>query len=362
MSQPLPDKRPPKKGSQAARRKSAARRKRARRRTAKKYLLRSLLVLFTVLILAVFVLYQVMGAVFLGPSQKATDRITMSMLETSALKFIPRLYLSEEEIETIKNRGRQEPEEFTDTSLVVINTQPTEQTEVDPTVPVEPDLYVDEIVGPTYRGFMMVVRDPSRVIVGTSSSTFSSGSGGLRIADLAARYGAIGAINGGAFVDEGGHGNGGMPQGITYSEGKECVFSSDSSKVTVGFTADNILVVGKMSKTQAREMGLRDAVSFGPALIVNGETFQQSSGLNPRTAIGQRADGAVLLLVIDGRKANCPGATYDDLIEIMLRYGAVNACNLDGGSSSNMYYNGEIINVGVALTGSRRIPTAFIVR
>lgn len=112
-------------------------------------------------------------------------------------------------------------------------------------------------------------------------------------------------------------------------------------------------------------MGLRDAVSFGPALVVNGEPAQfegVSSGLNPRTAIGQRADGAVLMLVIDGRQVNSMGASMADLVDIMVRYGAVNACNLDGGSSSNMVYEGEVLNDGVAVTGSRRIPTTFIVQ
>ena len=106
-------------------------------------------------------------------------------------------------------------------------------------------------------------------------------------------------------------------------------------------------------------------MTFGPRLIVNGEPANvkgQSSGLNPRTAIGQRADGAVLLLVIDGRQASSLGATYADMINVLLEFDAVNAANLDGGSSSMMYYNGEYLNKGVMLTGSRKLPTAFIVR
>ncbi|MBO4297669.1 MAG: phosphodiester glycosidase family protein, partial [Clostridia bacterium] len=79
-------------------------------------------------------------------------------------------------------------------------------------------------------------------------------------------------------------------------------------------------------------------------------------------AIGQRADGAVLLLVIDGRQVNSLGAGMSDLISVMLEYGAVNAANLDGGSSSRLYYNGEFINDGVAVTGSRRLATTFIVK
>ncbi len=126
-----------------------------------------------------------------------------------------------------------------------------------------------------------------------------------------------------------------------------------------------MLVVGKFTSEQAVEKGLRDALAFGPALVVNGEAAQvsgSSSGLNPRTAIGQRADGAVLLLVIDGRQASSLGATYADMITVLLEYGAINAVNLDGGSSSLMYYKGEYLNKGVILTGDRDIPDGFIVR
>ncbi|MGN0184116.1 MAG: phosphodiester glycosidase family protein, partial [Aristaeellaceae bacterium] len=128
---------------------------------------------------------------------------------------------------------------------------------------------------------------------------------------------------------------------------------------------DDILVFGKFSGAEAQENHMRDALAFGPVLVSNGEPAPvtgASSGLNPRTAIGQRADGAVLMLVIDGRQATSLGATYADLIQVMLEYGAVNAVNLDGGSSSMLYFDGEYLNNGVALTGSRKLPTAFIVR
>ena len=161
-------------------------------------------------------------------------------------------------------------------------------------------------------------------------------------------------------------GNGGMPIGLVVSEGRVMKRATNDERNTViGFDQDNRLLIGKFTATQSQELGLRDAVSFGPALIVNGEPSAvagASSGLNPRTAIGQRSDGAVLMLVIDGRQVNSMGASMADLIEIMLRFGAVNAANLDGGSSSNLYYEGEYINDGVALTGSRDIPTSFIVR
>ena len=126
------------------------------------------------------------------------------------------------------------------------------------------------------------------------------------------------------------------------------------------------------------ENKIRDAVSFKDIddgdnnhftkLIINGTATELSgngSGANPRTAIGQRADGTVLMLVTDGRgAAGHLGATAQDLISIMQEYGAVNAANLDGGSSSAMYYNGAYEMTSVTLyysTSSWRLPTAFVV-
>ena len=84
--------------------------------------------------------------------------------------------------------------------------------------------------------------------------------------------------------------------------------------------------------------------------------------MNPRTAIGQREDGSVLLLVIEGRQTASLGATYLDLIDIMLEFGAVNAANLDGGMSSSMAYEGEEILNNCSIKGARDMPTAFVIK
>lgn len=108
-------------------------------------------------------------------------------------------------------------------------------------------------------------------------------------------------------------------------------------------------------------MGIRDALCYGPTLIVNGEKVEMSgygSGVNPRTAIGQRRDGAILLLVINGRQLSSLGATYSDLATILWDFGAVNAANLDGGTSTAMYYKGKIVNQILRL---RKLPTAIVV-
>ena len=129
---------------------------------------------------------------------------------------------------------------------------------------------------------------------------------------------------------------------------------------------------------QAMELGIRDGCCFGPVLVMDGaineEAYNSNSGFNPRTAIGQRSDGTVLFVCIDGRQAGSLGGTYKDIIDIMTEYGAVNACNLDGGSSTVMLYKdtcgkmGEkdevhmINNYSLLQEEPRRMPTFFMVR
>ena len=377
---------------------SRAQRQRLRkRRRTKRVIWRVALCLLTAVVLILIAALAAGLAAFRGPSQTMGDLLTVSMLETSALKFVPYIYYSADRVDAIVARNQvAEVTEETDTSMIVIappTPEPTAvpaatdapqelaQAEPEPVitqaptaspVPTTPPIIQEDgieiyaVKGSTYNGYMMIVRDPSRVTVGTCRDSFSGGAG-LKLEGIAERYNAIAAINGGGFADLNGSGNGGTPIGLVISEGKLLHKHDFDSihNITVGFNADNILMIGKYTTNEAQEKGLRDALAFGPVLVMNDEAAEVSglsSGLNPRTAIGQRADGAVLMLVIDGRQASSFGATYSDLIAIMLEYGAVNACNLDGGSSSLLYYRGDFVNNGVVLTGSRSLPDAFIVR
>ena len=134
----------------------------------------------------------------------------------------------------------------------------------------------------------------------------------------------------------------------------------------IGFDNDNKLVLGKMTSNEAKEKKIRDAVTCGPFLIINGEAYKVVGnggwGNAPRTAIGQRRDGIVLMFVAEGRKVGMPGADMDDLIEIMQRYGAYNASALDGGTSTVMVEDGKTINDPVNASGAhktRPIATGF---
>ena len=312
-------------------------------------------------ILLFWIIFFIFGAItilFKGPSPAARDLTVSTVMETSAAKFLARLYFSEEEIDAILARNTVAvPDAITDSDLIHITLHENRENAA--------DITVTDVSGPTFKGKMMIVSDPARLYVATPAA-FGLESGGLRVEEMVARDGAVAGINAGGFEDENGVGNGGVPLGIVIQNGVLTFGKPETNSIVIGFDNDHKLVVGYMSAAQALARGVRDAVSFvTPALIVNGVPSAVSGtggGLNPRTAIGQRADGAVLLLVIDGRQAHSIGASYKDIIDVMLEFGAVNAANLDGGSSTLMVYNDEIINVCASLYGSRKLPTAILVR
>lgn len=220
-----------------------------------------------------------------------------------------------------------------------------------------------DVYGPTFKGKMMIVHDPSRIKVATLDR-YGADLPGLKVEDFAKKYGATAAVNGGEFLDTNGVGKGGQPLGIVIKDG-EFRYGNESTVVSIiAFDDQDRLLVGRMSGKEAKEKHVRDAISYGPAFIVNGEPLEVSGtggGLNPRTVIGQRADGAVLLLAIDGRQTHSLGASFKDCIDVMMEYGAINAANLDGGSSTMMVYKGETVNSCASMYGSRRLPTAIIV-
>ena len=230
------------------------------------------------------------------------------------------------------------------------------------------DLYkLIEITGPTYKGFLVVLYDPSKISIATTAYL---GKRGQDILTVSQRENAIIAMNAGGFYDPDWNSNGALPHGTVFSNGQVVSDYADARMGGgfIGFTHEHKLVLGNMSKSQAIATGYRDAVEFGPYLIVNGKrSFIRGNGgwgIAPRTAIGQRRDGIVLMLVINGRLATSLGADMVDLTDIMERYGAYNAANLDGGSSSELVINGQIINTPVAggRYGLRDMSTFWVVK
>ena len=339
-----------------------------------RYCLRGLLAVLAVAATLLAGLCMIMDEVFNGPSETARNRLTMSLLEASATKWVPAVFVGEETVDQIRAKVAADlPDEQSDPSQVIIRAEDVLNSDEWADYP--DGLRVEEVSGDTYNAYVMLVRDPSRVYLGVSSKSFSRSKPGARLNQQIEVEGAAAAINGGAFFDNGTVSPevGSVPCGLVVSGGEVLWDDGRSYYGFAGFNEDNILVVSKtMSAGEAKEARIRDGCCYGPVLImnsaVNEEAYNTNSGFNPRTAIGQRADGTVILLCIDGRQAGSLGATYGDVIDVMVEYGAVNACNLDGGSSTVMLLRDEegkvqyVNNVSLLQEEPRRMPTFFMVR
>lgn len=323
-------------------------------------------------IIIAFLLLACIGVIYIlekGPSETAKTLFVTSCNESSAMGFLSTMFLSQEEVDEIMDKTKMkeiDEGESSDQELIVIDETTT-------TAPIE----IIDVVGSSYKGKLMIVHDPSKVFLGTVES-FGEWQGDT-VSGIIDRYNnmglnVVGGVNGGDFLDAGSYSYTALPLGIVISNG-EVVFNDYSNDYyhISGFTTDNKFVMGNLTIDEALALGIRDAVytvhETGPFLVMDGEALIDSvpdsatygGGKNPRTAIGQRADGSVLLLAIDGRQANSLGATFKDLAYIMLEYGAVNACAMDGGTSTQMVYNGEVLNNPYSPSGPRKCPTAWLV-
>ncbi len=354
---------------------------------------RNFLVAVTLAILAVFALLYTLNTIAHGPSETVRNALVQSAMQASATKWVPKLFLSEEEVRSIMDAGEEKIVEEVDfNDAVVPAAEVTDEvfhgSDPEDGPDISDGIEYRQVAAGTFRAYVMIVQDPSKVFVGVSSDKFSSAKRGQRIYEAAQKYGAIAAINAGEFADPGGTGTGAQPIGITYSEGK-LVWDDKKHRTFIGFDKNDRLIVSEgMTAERAAELGIRDAVSFqnGNVLIVteNGVTkcyyAPENNAKAQRTAIGQTADGKVILIVTDGRSASSIGATRDDIINMMIGYGAVTAGMLDGGSSAMMYYANYItkfdidenaldeyqklglVNKYKAFTKPRYLPTFIMVR
>lgn len=309
-----------------------------------------------------------------GPSKNARDIFVTTMLETGQMKFVVGLVMSDDKVQKIvDSNSLTAMEEEVDSDLIKVETDAS-----------QPDIELKEVSGNTFFGKMLIIKDPAKVKL----ATIYDGSWkeyGVTLDKLVTDNDAIAGVNGGLYFSD--SNKGGRPLGVVVRDSK--IEYNNTSGLAglymIGFDENNLLqiidIAGKSEsevENIVKENKIRDAVAFQEEssdannhfvkLIINGEKRDvkgSGSGANPRTAIGQRKDGTVLLLVTDGRGANGHlGATAGDLIEVMEEYGAVNAANLDGGSSSSMYYNGKYEMTSVTLyysNSSWRLPTGFVV-
>ncbi len=331
----------------------------------KRFLLIFLSICFVLFSGGMFVLY--------GPWTFVRETLITTAMTTMSHQYLARWFYGEDTINEVMSRQYViEPNENTDPDQIEFKEpeEPVYANEYERQIlekDNEDDIYkIIPISGDHYKGYLVAVYDASKVKIATTKYL---GVRGQSTKVIARDNNALVAMNAGGFYDPDWNSNGSTPHGTVIKDGK-IIWDYEDANVGggfIGFTYENKLVLGKMTKEQALNMGMRDAIEFGPFLIVNGKpAFVKGNGgwgIAPRSAIAQRQDGIVLMLVIDGRRTESVGADLVDVTEILMNYGAYNAANLDGGSSSSLIVNQEVYSRPVAggEEGLRNLATAWIV-
>ena len=312
-----------------------------------------------------------------GPISYFRDLLVTTAMTTMTHRYFAYVLYSEEQVDKILDNNRIiESNESTDTSA--INFNPDFGSDSYESIYEEQILKKDEgneiykvidLKGDSWKGYMVVIYDPANVQLVFSSSY---GKGGDFLSDMAKEKNALIAMNASGVKTSVGKNpvtGTAILNGKVYAKGKNI----NKGGGLIGFTKDNVLMLTKKSAKEAIADGMDRAVEFGPFLIVNGKasTFKGNGGwgIANRSAIGQRQDGIVLFVVIDGRQSGSVGISMPDLVELFQKYKAYNAANLDGGGSSSLYAKrtltskGELINnpVGYGYSGQRRLPNAWMV-
>ena len=319
------------------------------RRPWGKYAISSLVSIVAEAALLLFLLY--------GPIAFFRELIITSAMTTLSHQYYATTLYSDETIQEVLDKNK-----------VIDSTLTTDTGNIDTPQVRENEIHVKAITGSGYKGFVMEITDPSWVRLGIPQNF---GTKGQKIPRLIEDYNAVAGINAGGFGDANGWGNGGRAIGLVMVDG--VLIQAPERNVghinVVGFNKDDVLVLGKYDKDELESLNLRDACEFTPFLIINGEpTVIKGNGgwgVAPRTAIGQRKDGSVVFVVIDGRSISSAGATMKQLQQVLIDEECYNAANLDGGSSTVLYYTkkGGVMNnpSGSDRDGMRFLPNAWLV-
>ena len=306
-----------------------------------------------------------------GPYSGFRNFLITSSMTTKNHQHIAKFFYSERVInEVMSNHFVEERQEISDPALITIGKRDKEARNryEEKILNYDPDaLYqIIEVRGLGFRGHLIAIYDPSKVHLVYSKYL---GEEGQTAKEVALKTNSSVVMNASGFFDPYWRSNGSTPHGTVISRG-EVIVENEPAGVGggfIGFNNDDKLILGNMSLDEALEVGYRDAIEFGPFLIINGQSSTVHGnggwGIASRAAIGQRKDGIVLFLVIDGRLTTSLGADMNDLINIFEKFGAVNAANLDGGSSTSLIADNQIINTptGGGSNGLRKIPTFWTV-
>ena len=295
------------------------------------------------------------------------EKIILSSIDSNKW-LVYTLYSEDTVSKVINNKNQVKLENTKDLDKIVVESKPLQiiESEYDEAILTKDndDYKLLNITVGGYKAYLVAIYDPSKVEV-IHSKTFNTGTGQEKIKDMCVRSGGLVCINGGMFVDNGVGSD--IPMGYLIKNGKVLWRDNYNSASLIGFTNDNKLLLINATAEEAIKKGMRDALEFGPFLIVNGKRIDNNDAVGgfrraARVAIAQRKDGIVLFLVTEGNHSS--GPTMGDITDTLLNYGAYNAANLDGGASSQLAINGELINnpkniYGQTVVGGRSVVSGF---
>lgn len=289
--------------------------------------------------------------VYYGPFTSTRDMIVTTAMTTMSHQYFATWFLNQEEIDAILKANR--PEE-------IIEDQAVEDIKIENNN--NDGMELVDVSTSTFKGYLLIINDPKRVKLVSAPRI---GKVGATTSQIVEANDAVAGINAGGFQDDA-LGTGGKPAGLVMEEGQLRYGSKSTNYSVAGITSEGkMLVSNAINYNTLVKNKVESAVTFGPVIIINGNpTIKYGDGgwgIQPRTAIGQKKDGTILMLVIDGRQAGSLGATLKNVQDIFLQHGAYNAFNLDGGASSTMFYDGKVVNSPSDILGERYVPNAFIV-
>lgn len=305
---------------------------------------------------------------FYGPYTDFKNMIISTAMVTKTHQYIAYTFYSEEEVsKVVALNSYIVPSEEINLDDIIIDTSDKKiyKDEYDKAILVRnegnEDYKLINIKISKYDAYLVAIYDPSKVTAITSKS-FNTGNGQESVLKMCKRYNGLVCINGGGFVDYGMGSD--IPIGYIIKDGEVIWSDSEKRGNIIGITYENKLSLINATGEEAVASGIRDGLEFGPFLIVNGQKITNSSGAGgydraARVAIAQRKDGIILFLVTDG--VHSRGPTLIEIADTLEKYGAYNAANLDGGTSSQLVINNKLINNPLNVFGERVIGGRSVV-
>ena len=191
-----------------------------------------------------------------------------------------------------------------------------------------------------FRGVLILCKDPGRL---SCAAAENSGIIGQKAGEIAVSNHALVALTASGFEADG-------PEGAWQTGASRCGGTSYGEHLKPGYKRLELRSDDRLYVVDAPDdfhPDCTDATEWTPALIIDGKIVvtkeDHYNARNPRCCLGQARDGTILMLCIEGRFLDSLGATAPECAEILARYGAYQAMNLDGGTSAICWYQGEYI-------------------